>query len=123
MANDTTTFGLMLVKINGIYELDVKSGSYSAKQTVQQHVTAGGIKTALGVTMPSGSLEECVSRSGATDWKSLKNFSMEWVDKENKKTVALFERCNWEGVDGRMDESSANFTKSISWKGENSVKF
>jgi hypothetical protein len=123
MANDPTVYGLILVKINGIYELDVKSGGYSAKQTVTQHVTGGGVKTALGVTMPSGSLEEVVPRQGARNWKTLKNFSMEWVDKETKKTVALFEGCNWEGVDGRMDLSQASYTKSISWKGENGVTF
>lgn len=123
MANDPTVFGLALLKINGIYELDVKSGSYSGKQTVMQHVTGKGIRTALGITMPSGSFEEVVPRSGATNWKNLINFSVEIVDKETKTTIALFEGCNWEGVDSRFDLSQASFTKTIAWKGENGVQF
>lgn len=120
---DTTVYGLILIKVNGIYELDAKSGSYSAKQTVNQHVTGKGVRTARGVIMPSGSLEEVVPRSGATNWKVLKDFTMEWVDKETKTTVFLAEGCNWEGVDGRMDLSQANFTRTIAWKGENGVSF
>lgn len=116
--NDPTVVGLILVKVNGVYELDVKSGSYSAKQSVQQHVTGKGVRTALGVVMPSGSLEEVVPRSGGTNWRNLKNFSMEWVDKETKRTIALFEGCNWEDVGGRMDLSQASTTKTIAWKGE-----
>jgi hypothetical protein len=123
MAADPTVVGLILVKINGIYELDVKSGSYSGKQTVLQHVTGGGVRNAIGIVLPSGSLEEVVPRSGATNWKNLKNFSMEWVDKETKSTIFLAEECNWEGVDGRMDLSAASTTKTISWKGSNAQAF
>lgn len=123
MANDTTVFGLALVRINGTYELDVKSGSFSGKQTVLQHVTGKGVRNARGITMPSGSLEEVIPRSGATAWKNLKNFTMEIVDKETKSTIALAEGCEWEDLGIRFDLAQASMLKSVSWKGSEAVTF
>ena len=123
MANpDVTTVGLILVKVNGMYDLDAKAGRYTNRRANQAHFTGAGKKQATGFEDPSGTLDEVIPRQGAENWRALRNFSMEWVDKESKKTVALFEGANWTSLDGSMDLGSANATRSVSWTANTCVK-
>lgn len=110
--------GLTLVKINGIFDLDVRNARWSDKRAVQQHVTGGGVRSALGQEIPSGSFDEVIPRTGAQNWRGLKNFAIEIFDKETTKiVVASFDGCNWTGLDGTSDLSQANTSRAITWNG------
>jgi hypothetical protein len=110
--------GVTLVKINGIFELDVTNARWSDGRALVQHVTGGGVKKAKGTELPSGSFDEVVSRSGATNWRNLSDFRMDVYDKETRSIiVASFSGCDWEKIDGSSDNASATTKKSIGWKG------
>jgi len=114
--------GLTLVKINGIFHLDVRNARWSDKRAVQQHVTGGGVRSAIGVEIPSGSFDEVIPKQGALNWRSLKNFSIEVFDKETRQiVVASFTGCNWTGLDGTSDLSQANTSKAVNWNGTDVV--
>lgn len=119
---DVTTVGLILIRINGMYDLDAKAGRYSDRRANQTHMTGAGKKQATGFEDPTGSLDEVVPRSGAQNWRALRNFSMEWLDRETKKTVAYFEETNWTSIDGTMDLASANAARSVSWSANKCIK-
>ncbi len=115
--------GLTLMKIDGIFELDVKNSRWSTKQAVPQFITGRGAETALGERIPSGSFDEVVSIDGSTDWASKRDFSIQIYDKATrKKVVFAAEGCNWESADGSSDNQSATTGRSISWKGNKVVK-
>ncbi len=115
--------GLTLLKIDGIFELDVKNARWSTKQSVPQFVTGGGAVTALGEKLPSGSFDEVIAIDGSTEWRNKKDFSIQIYDKETrKKVVFAAEGCNWESVDGSSDQQSATTSRSVSWKGNGVVK-
>ena len=110
--------GLTLVKINGIFDLEVRNARWSDKRAVQQHVTGGGVRSAIGQEIPSGSFDEVIPKAGAQKWRTLKNFSVEVYDKETQKIViASFSGCNWTSLDGSSDLSQANTSKAITWNG------
>lgn len=114
---EQTVIGLTLVKINGIFHLDVLNARWSGKRANVQHVTGGGIKQAIGETVPSGSFDEVIPRQKGLKWRSLKNFTIDVYDKETRSIViASFAVCNWDGIDGSSDLSSAMTRKSITWK-------
>ncbi len=116
MADDV--IGLVLVKVNGIFHMDVKNSRMSDKRTIAQHVTAGGVRKAIGVELCSGSFDEVIPRSGALNWRSLRNFSLEFYDKETSSiVVASFAGCDWGGLDTTADEGSASTTKAVTWQG------
>lgn len=122
MASDGTVIGLTLVKINGIYELDVRNARWSVKRNNTQHATGGGVKQSIGLEMPSGSFDEVIPRSGATNWRALKSFSVEIYDSETRSVVvAAFRICNWTGIDGTADQGQATASKAIAWNGSEVV--
>jgi hypothetical protein len=110
--------GLTMVKINGLFELDVVNARWDVTRAVVQHVTAGGVVEAIGVEIPSGSLDEVIPKQGATDWRKLSDFQIDIYDKETRK-ILLFSAsgCNWDKVSGSSDLGSATTKKAITWKG------
>ncbi len=118
MADDQTVIGLTLAKINGLFHLDVVNARWSVKRANQQHITGGGIQQAVGEEVPSGSFDEVVPREKRLDWRALKNFTVDIYDKETRsKIVASFAKCNWTGLDGSADNSSAMTRRAIAWNG------
>lgn len=110
--------GRTLVKIDGLYHLDVTNARWSDKRAVTQHVTGAGIDFAVGEEMPSGSFDQVIPRERDFDWRARKNFSVDIYDKETRTVVvASFSGCNWNGVDGSSDLSSAMAKKAIGWVG------
>ena len=117
MAADGTVVGLTRVKINGMFHIDVRNARWSIKRANQQHVTGGGIKQATGEEIPSGSFDEVIPRKGAEKWRTLRNFSIDVLDKEGGTVIASFLQCNWTRIDGITDLSQANATKAVTWNG------
>ncbi|MEO9196321.1 MAG: hypothetical protein ABI445_21930 [Polyangia bacterium] len=115
---DQTVIGLTLAKINGIFALDVLNARWSVKRANTVHITGAGPRQAIGVEVPSGSFDEVIPRTGAFDWRALKDFTVDIYDKETQKiVVASFTQCNWTGLDGASDSSSASTKKSVPWNG------
>ena len=115
---DATVIGLTLVKINGLFRVDVRNARWSTRRANQQHVTGGGVRQSTGEEIPSGSFDEVVPRDAQFDWRSLRNFSIEVFDKETRSIkVFAAEGCNWTGIDGSSDLSQANTGKAITWNG------
>jgi hypothetical protein len=115
---DQTVIGLTLCKVNGIYHLDVVNSRWSIKRANQQHVTGAGVEQAMGQEIPSGSMDEVIPRQKGLDWRSLKDFTIDIYDKETRSViVASFSGCNWTGIDGSSDLSSAMTRKAVSWNG------
>lgn len=113
-----SVIGLTRVKINGTFRIDVRNARWSDKRQVQQHVTAGGVKEAIGEELCSGSFDEVIPKSGKFNWRALTDFTIEIYDKETLSIViASFEGCNWDGLDGSSDLASANTGLAITWKG------
>ena len=118
MAADATVIGLTQCKINGLYRVDVRNARWSIKRANQQHVTGAGVRQSTGEEIPSGSFDEIIPRDKQFNWRGLRNFSIEVLDKETRSVViASFEGCNWTGIDGTTDLSQANTTKAITWNG------
>ncbi len=111
--SDQTSVGLALVKINGMFHLDVKGARWSTRRADTMHVTGKGNVQAIGLPQPSGSFDEIIPRTGALDWASLRDFSIEILDYENKTTLFAADVCNWTNIDGQADLGGANATKSI----------
>lgn len=110
--------GLTLAKINGIYHLDVVNARWSVKRANQQHVTGGGVKQAVGTEIPSGSFDEVIPKTAGFNWRALQDFTIDIYDKETRSiVVASFSGCNWTGIDGSSDLSSAMARKSVGWNG------
>lgn len=110
--------GLTLVKVNGIFRVDVKNARWDDTRAVQQHVTGGGVREALGAELVSGSFDEVIPLSGQFNWRALKDFSIQIYDKETRKILVFAaEGCNWEKISGTSDQQQANTAKAISWKG------
>ena len=119
-----TVIGLTQAKINGIFHVDVRNSRYSVKRATTQHVTAGGIKIAVGEMIPTGSFDEVIPRTQGFAWRDLSDFSIEIYDKETRSIViASFEGCHWSGVDGSSDLAQANASKAITWAGSRAIKF
>jgi hypothetical protein len=117
-----TVIGLTLAKINGIFHVDVRNARWSVKRQVQQHVTAGGVREAIGVDIPSGSFDEVIPKDKVFDWRKISDFSIQIYDKETRSIeIASFTGCNWDGIDGSSDLSSATATKAVTWKGTDVV--
>jgi len=117
-ADDGMVIGLTLVKINGIYHVDVKNARWSVKRANPQHVTAGGVRQAIGEELPSGSFDEVIPRAKKFKWRTLKNFTVEIYDKETRKIVVFAcEGCNWNGLDGSSDLAGANASRAVTWNG------
>lgn len=115
---DTTVIGLTLVKINGIYHLDVKNSRSSTKRATPQNVTGAGVKTATGQEMISGSFDEVIPRDRRLDWRSLRNFSIEIFDKETKSVVIVSaDGCNWGSIDDSSDLNTAVTGRAVAWVG------
>lgn len=111
--------GLTLVKIDGVYELDATNVSWSVDKAVQQHVTGAGIKSAEGVEMPSGTIDEVISLDGSTNWRTKSNFRIDIYDKETRsKIIHSQSGCHWNKADGSSDNTGPNTKQKISWKGE-----
>lgn len=106
--------GLCQVKINGIFETSAKGAQWDPEQPVAEHATGAGWEHATGMPKARVSFEQIILRQGATDFRGLKNFSVEIVDEETKQTVFLGEKCNWNTKGGRTDRGSANTTGSVS---------
>lgn len=119
---DQTVIGLLKVKINNVFHLDVKNARWSTRRADTMHVTGAGNKQAIGLSQPSGSFDEVIPRSGALDWASLRDFSIEILDYENGTTLFAADVCNWVNIDGQGDLGGANTTKAISWSGSTVVK-
>jgi hypothetical protein len=112
-------FGLTTVRINGTYEVDVKNARWDVKRPTPQFNTPGGVRTATGQEMPSGSFDEVIPKQGARDWRALRNFSVEILDQETRKiTVFAALRCNWGSLGGSSDLQGANTSKAVAWVGE-----
>jgi hypothetical protein len=115
---DQTVIGLTLVKVNGLFHLDVLNARWSVKRANVQHVTGAGVEQAIGQEIPSGSFDEVIPRQKGLKWRDLKDFTIDVYDKETRsQVIASFSRCNWTGIDGSSDLSSAMSRKSISWNG------
>jgi hypothetical protein len=113
-----TVIGLTLAKINNVYHVDVRNARWSSKRQVQQHVTGGGVRESIGVEVPSGSFDEVIPKDKVFEWRKLTDFSVEIFDKETRSIpIASFTGCNWDGIDGSSDLSSATATKAVTWKG------
>lgn len=124
MASDSTVIGLCSIKINGLFRVDAKSARWSAKRSVTQNVTQGGIRQSTGEALPTGSFEEVVPRDKRFNWKALRNFSIEIYDKEtNGQLVFACNGCNWDGIDGNTDLNQALTGRTISWKGSDALEF
>jgi hypothetical protein len=122
MANGNV-IGLTLAKVNGIFHLDVKNARWSVKRGVVQHETGSGVRSAVGLEKPSGSFDEVIPRQKGLDWRSLRDFSVEIYDKETQSIVVFSSTgCNWTGLDGSADTSSASATKAVQWVGDSVVK-
>jgi hypothetical protein len=114
--------GLTTVKINGTYHLDVRNARWSTRRANQQHVTGGGVKQATGEEIPSGSFDEVVPKDKRFNWRAMRDFSIEILDKETRsKVVASFRECNWTGLDGSSDLGQANTTRAVTWNGSSVV--
>lgn len=117
MAADQTVVGLTLAKIDGIFHLDVKNARWSDKRPIAKHATGGGQQQAIGLENPSGSFDEVVPRQKGLKWRDLKDFTVDIYDKETRsKIIASFSKCNWSGIDGSSDTSSAMTGKAITWE-------
>ncbi len=118
MANEGEIVGLTMVKINGIFRVDVKNSRWGVKRPTPQFDTGGGVRTAFGLERPSGSFDEVIPKK-PFNWRALRNFSIEIYEKESLTVIAFSaERCNWGGLDGSSDLSSATTSKAIQWVGE-----
>jgi len=110
--------GLTTVKINGVYHIDVRNARWSTRRANQQHVTGGGVKQAVGEEIPSGSFDEVSPKDKKLNWRALRDFSVEILDKETRSiVVASFRECNWTGLDGTTDNAQANTTRAVTWNG------
>lgn len=119
-----TVVGLTHVKINGIYDLAFRNASWQVDRAETTHVTGGGPKQGIGVSIPSGSCDEVIDE-GQTgiDWANLKDFSVEILSKEKKTVIFSADGCNWKSSGGSTDLSQASTTKRIAWAGTGVVKF
>lgn len=116
--------GLTLAKINGKYHVDVLNSRWDVKRADQQHVTAGGVKQAIGEKIGSGSFDQVIPRNGDLDWDTLNDFSVEIFDKETRSIViASFNICNWNSIGGSSDLGSVNTRKNVSWVCSQVIKF
>ena len=124
MADDEQEIiGLTLVKINGMFHLDVVDARWSTKRAVSQQVTGGGPKNARGVPLPSGSFNEVIPKDKGLDWSALKGFSVEIFDQETRKiVVASFTGCDWTTNDGSSDNSQAKTSRAISYTATGVIK-
>lgn len=113
MADEQTVAGLTLCKINGIYHLDVRNATWSVKKANVQHPTGKGIQQATGLEVPSCTFDEVIPRQKGLDWRSLKNFSVEILDKEEKNVLFSGTTGNWTSIDGTSDTGQASTTKRI----------
>ncbi len=117
-----TVAGVTLAKINGIYELDVTNSSWDVARAIANHVTGAGNKQALGVPLPKGSFDECISKSGATQWMNLTDFRVDIYAQESINSgspVIIFSAsgCNWQDISGATDLAGAKTTRKVSWQG------
>ncbi len=118
MAADQTVVGLTLIKINGLFHLDVVNARWSDKRPIAKHATGAGQQQAIGLDNPSGSFDEVIPREKGLKWRDLKDFTVDVYDKETRsQIIASFSKVNWSGIDGSADTSSAMTRKSIAWEG------
>lgn len=116
--------GLTLAKINGRFHVDVSGSRWDVRRGVQQHTTGGGIKSATGEAMASGSFDQVIPKQADLDWAALTDFSVEIYDKETRSIViAAFEECNWNSVGGNSDNAGANTRKAIAWVANRAIKY
>lgn len=120
---DTTVVGLAVVKINGQFYLDVKNATWSVKRAIAQAVTGGGLRQGIGVPIPACTFDSVIPRSKDLDWTSLANFSVEILDKEQKKTLFAMTGCNWNSGDGSSDQAQANTGKRVAIMGNEVTKW
>ncbi len=83
------------------------------KKANQQHPTGKGIQQATGLEIPSCTFDEVIPRTKGLDWRSLKNFSVEILDKEEKNILFAATTGNWTSIDGSSDTGQANTSKRI----------
>lgn len=118
-----TVIGLTLAKVNNLFHLDVKNSRWSVKRAAPQSVTGGGVVTAIGQEMCSGSFDEVTPKEKGLDWRKLKDFAVEIYDKETRSiVVAAFTGCNWTGLDGSSDLAQAMSGRNVTWVGSEVVK-
>lgn len=109
--------GLGIVKINGIYRLDVVGARWSAPRNVTQEVTGGGVQKAIGAIIPNGSFEEVIDKKGMFPWLTLSDFSIQLYDFETQKQLFMqAEHCDWSNIDGSLDMAGPRTHRNISWK-------
>lgn len=110
--------GLGIVKINGIFRLDVVGARWSARRNVTQEVTGGGVQKAIGAVLPNGSFEEVINKSGMYGWAALNDFSIQLYDYETQKMLLMqAEHCDWANIDGSLDMAGPRTHRNISWLG------
>lgn len=115
--------GPCLVKVNNIYELDATGGSWDINQVVAEHATGGGWEHGVGIPKASGRIEEIIPRQGATAWRTLRDFTLEFCERDTKTIIATFHKCNWETIGGNTDTAQANTKKTIGWKSADPVEY
>lgn len=110
--------GMAVMKINGIYRLDVKGCRWSAPRNVTQEVTGGGVEKAIGAVLPNGSIEEVINKKGLFGWQALSDFSIQLYDFETQKILLMqAEHCDWANIDGSNDMAGPRTNRNITWRG------
>jgi len=115
--------GLTRVKLNGLYDVDVRNARWDVRRPVQQYTTTGGVKESVGIPLVSGSFDRVVPKTKDVDWRSLVDFSVEILDPVTQAVIFQAEGCNWEGISGSTDLAGATTNKAVTWKGTVSNEF
>jgi hypothetical protein len=106
--------GQTLMKVNGVFDLDVTNTTWSVEKPVPQQTTGRGIESALGTPKGKINIEEVIARSGAVDWMNLTDFTIDLYDKETRKlVVASFSGCNWPSFGGSSNQGSAEAKRNV----------
>lgn len=122
-SQDTTIVGLSLVKINGMFHLDVRNIRVSVKRANPQVITGAGAVQAIGEAVCSGTFDEVIPRSKQLNWRKMKNFTIEVMDKEEKNTIFSAEGCNWNDVEIQSNQDQATTGRSVGWNGNKPTYF
>lgn len=110
--------GLGIMKINGIFRLDVTGARWSLHRNVTQEATGGGIQKAIGLPIPTGSIEEVIDKKGLFPWLTLVDFSIQLYDYETQKILIMHaQHCDWGNLDGTLDQAAPRTRRNISWFG------
>lgn len=118
-----SVLGVTLLKLNGIFDLDVKNVRWSVRVPVPQHDTGLGVRNARGLEHPTLTFEVVAVRANAFDYRSLRQFSAEVYDKETRKVVVFAaEGFDWNELGGSSDVGSAMTGKTLSCVGTGVVK-